>query len=107
MDADALLTQIRVLSTGSPDDAPHSLARIEETLTAGYAHALALEADRWRLERRLIELAAAFADGPGDRRAEEIAALARQMSSTDGDLVRLRTALASLRDRAVAVRALA
>lgn len=28
-----------------------TLARMEDTLTEGYAQALALEAERWRLER--------------------------------------------------------
>ena len=37
-------------------DAP-TLARMEDTLTEGYARALALEAERWRLERRIGEVA--------------------------------------------------
>jgi hypothetical protein len=37
-------------------DAP-TLARMEDTLTEGYAKALALEAERWRLERRIGEVA--------------------------------------------------
>ena len=38
--------------TGAP-----SLDTIETTLTDGYAEALALEAERWRIERRLGEVA--------------------------------------------------
>ena len=34
-----------------------TLARMEDTLTEGYAQALALEAERWRLERRIGEVA--------------------------------------------------
>jgi hypothetical protein len=33
-------------------DAP-LLARVEDTLTEGYARAPAIEAERWRLERRI------------------------------------------------------
>ena len=42
--------EIRTLLDAPPtgDDAP-SLDAIEHTLTAGYARALALEAERWRL----------------------------------------------------------
>lgn len=81
------------------------LARIEETLTVGYARALALEAERWRLERRLGEVAVTV--GEGGTGADELSLLARRMSDADGDLVRLRAALASLRDRASALRSAA
>ena len=40
--------------------------RVERTLTDGYAHALTLEAERVRLERKLSEATAAAAAGrPG------------------------------------------
>jgi hypothetical protein len=81
------------------------LERIEETLTVGYARALALEAEHWRLERRLGEVAATV--GEGGAGADELSALARRMADADGDLVRLRAALASLRDRASALRSAA
>src|SRR5919198_693855 len=46
--------EIRTLLEAPPvgEDAP-SIDAVEHTLTAGYARALALEAERWRLERRL------------------------------------------------------
>ena len=82
-----------------------SLARLEDTLTSGYAHALELEAERWRLDRRMGEVTSRLGDGDGDGAgAEELAALARRASRTDGDLLRLRTLLASLRTRASALR---
>jgi hypothetical protein len=87
------------LASGGP-----TLDRIEEVLTEGYASALALEAERWRLQRRLGQVAAALADG-GASGTAELASIARQMSDADGDLVRLRSALESLRDRARAARA--
>ena len=43
-----------------------TLARLEDTLTEGYARALALEAERWRLERRIGEVARTVA-GPARR----------------------------------------
>jgi hypothetical protein len=78
------------------------LDRLEHTLTSGYAAALALEAERWRIERRIAE-AAALVRGTGD--AEEIALLAGTLSTADADLARLRAMLARLRERAVAARA--
>lgn len=81
------------------------LDRLEHTLTSGYAAALALEAERWRIERRIAE-AAALVRGRGDGdRAEEIALLARSLSSADADLERLRGMLSTLRARATAARA--
>jgi hypothetical protein len=81
-------------------DAP-TLARLEEMLTEGYAQALTLEAERWRLERRLGELARG---GDGDV-GEELRSLGRRLSSTDGELAELRTLLGSLHERARLARA--
>jgi septal ring factor EnvC (AmiA/AmiB activator) len=80
------------------------IARVEHTLTEGYARALALEAERWRLERRIGEVAARLAEGDRDRRTNELAALAARISNADGDLSRLRGRLASLRHRVHEVR---
>lgn len=97
---DALLAE--PVAAGQPD-----LARIENTLTEGYARALALEAERWRLERRIGEVAAKLAQGDRERRTNELAALAARISSTDGDLSVLRGRLSTLRQRAHEVRAAA
>jgi hypothetical protein len=56
-----------------------TLARLEERLTAGYAQALLLEAERLRIERRLDEV--------------------------DAELARLRPLLQSLKARARSLRA--
>jgi hypothetical protein len=72
------------------------LARMEETLTEGYARALALEAERWRLERRIGEVAR---EGRGDI-GDEIRSLASRLTSADGKLSELRALLGSLRERA-------
>ncbi len=90
----------------SGEEAP-TLDHIEHTLTAGYARALALEAERWRIERRLADVAARLGDEVTDEDASELAQLGQQLSSADGDLNRLRTLLVALRTRADEVRAAA
>ena len=90
------------------DDAtPRGVDEIEDTLTSGYAAALALEAERWRIERRISDTAAELASGSEVEvsGAEELAGLAQRLTGTDADLTRLRGMLESLRDRADAARA--
>jgi hypothetical protein len=96
---------IRTLLESSPtgDDAP-SLDHIEHTLTAGYAGALALEAERWRLERKIADVAARLGDEVTDEDTSELAQLGQRLSTTDDDLNRLRVLLVSLRTRADQVR---
>ncbi len=81
-----------------------SLARVEDTLTAGYARALALEAERWRLEREVGEVARRIGGGEGADHAKELAALVRKISRTDGRLFALRGTLANLKRRAAEIR---
>jgi len=80
-------------------DAP-TLARMEDTLTEGYARALALEAERWRLERRIGEVAR---EGRTDI-GEELKSLGTRLTRADGELSKLRSLLGSLHERARAVR---
>jgi hypothetical protein len=93
-------------SPPSGEDAP-SLDHIEHTLTAGYAGALQLEAERWRIERRIADVAARLGDEVTDEDAAELAKLGQQLSVADTDLNRLRTLLVALRTRADEVRAAA
>ena len=79
-------------------DAP-TLARMENTLTEGYAHALALEAERWRLERRLGEVARSVEGGDGSSFVEELSSLAKRLTSADGELTKLRSLLGTLHER--------
>lgn len=79
-----------------------SLHDIEDKLTTGYARALALDAERWRLERRLAETAANM--GKRSSGEAEVAELGRRISAADGDLAELRVLLSSLRARADEVR---
>jgi hypothetical protein len=83
-----------------------SLAHLEDTLTEGYAKALALEAERWRLERRLGEVASTVGGSHPDVSsfAEEASLLAKRLSSADGELKNLRTLLRSLKDRTGSMR---
>jgi hypothetical protein len=84
-------------------DAP-TLDDIEHTLTAGYAKALALEAERRRLERRISEVASELGEEGADESHSELAKLGQRLSAADGDLTRLRRLLSSLRERAAVVR---
>jgi hypothetical protein len=79
-------------------DAP-SLARMEDTLTEGYAQALALEAERWRLERRLGEVAASVAGSDASGFVEELTTLAKRLTNADGELTKLRSLLGPLHER--------
>jgi hypothetical protein len=73
-----------------------SLDAIESTLTDGYAEALALEAERSRIERRLGEVAR-YADDAADVR--EFAQLSNRLETADGELARLRSLLRNLQAR--------
>jgi chromosome segregation ATPase len=73
-----------------------TLARLEDTLTEGYAQALALEAERRRLERRIGEVAREGGSDAGD----ELRTLGSRLTHADGELHRLRTLLGTLHDRA-------
>ena len=97
---------IRSLLEAPPtgEEAP-TLDHIEDTLTAGYARALAIEAERWRLERKIADVAAKLGDEVTEEDATELAKLGQCLSDADGDLTRLRALLASLRVRADQVRA--
>jgi hypothetical protein len=80
------------------------LDAIERTLTDGYAHALSLEAEKWRLEKRIKEVAQTLPGGDTAKKAREIATLAERVEGNVGDLRALRSLLAELRRHADAVR---
>jgi predicted nucleic acid-binding Zn-ribbon protein len=77
---------------------------IERTLTDGYAQALSLEAEKWRLEKRINEVAQTLQRGDTAKKAREIATLAKRVEGSVGDLRTLRSRLADLRRHADAVR---
>ena len=93
-----ILDEIQALLAAPAVADASNVARIEHTLTTGYASALALEAERWRIERRISEVAALLGDDDG--RKSELVSLAARLSNADGKLSTLRSALATLRERA-------
>jgi hypothetical protein len=100
-----MLQQIEQLLTApTTGAAAPTLASLEDTLTEGYAQALALEAERWRLERRLGEVARTVGGPDTSGFAEELSALAKRLTSADGELSHLRSLLGSLQDRARSMR---
>ena len=94
-----LIRRIRTLidAPTAGDEAP-SAASIERTLTDGYAYALALEAESWRLERRMTELTSRLSEDAGDA-IGELTMLGRRLSHANGELSGLRSVLAVLRER--------
>jgi ABC-type phosphate transport system auxiliary subunit len=81
-----------------------SLSTIESTLTDGYAEALALEAERLRIERRLGEVARDAGDVAAHSVAAELVELSERLDTADGELARLRSLRRSHQARARAVR---
>src|SRR4051794_24497266 len=73
-----------------------SLDAIESTLTHGYADALALEAERSRIERRLGEVARDAGEVSAHSVAAELVALSKRLDRADGELSRLRGLLHKL-----------
>jgi len=73
-----------------------SLDAIESTLTHGYAEALALEAERSRVERRLGEVARDAGEVSAHCVAAELVTLSTRLDTADGELAQLRTLLDDL-----------
>ena len=92
-----MLDTIQELLDGDP--AP-SLDSIEEPLTTGYAHALALEGERFRLERDLRSVIRAQ-DRPLRERTEASERLNERLANIDADRRMLRGLLATLRRHVV------
>jgi chromosome segregation ATPase len=74
-------------------------ARLEETLTDGYAWALKLDAECARLERSIGTLAAELDQGSSEQ-AKELSHTARRLARAKRDLASLRGLLAALRSEA-------
>jgi hypothetical protein len=86
---------VALLDAPSGGDGSPSLSDLEDTLTTGYARALALEAERARIERGL-----AGASG------HDLVELRCRLDVVDRSLAELRRLLVPLRSRARAARAL-
>jgi hypothetical protein len=73
---------------------------IERTLTDGYAHALSLEAEQWRLQKRMEQITQSLQEADHTEQARELAALAQRLDGNAVDLTKLRAVLADLRRHA-------
>jgi ABC-type phosphate transport system auxiliary subunit len=101
----ALLEQIdELLAEPHSAGEPAALDHLERTLTDGYAYALVLESERWRLEQRLSELAGELHEGDQDVKSQELAQISRRLTSNGTALQGLRSTLTRLRNHATAVR---
>jgi DNA repair exonuclease SbcCD ATPase subunit len=81
------------------------LERLDTTLTDGYAHALQLEAERWRIERRIAEVVADLPAQTDQRQEPELVALSERLALANESIEALRALLASLRERRSELRA--
>lgn len=73
---------------------------LERTLTDGYAHALSLEAEQLRLERRISEVAHGISNGDTAEKARELSVLTKELDGCAVDAEMLRSLLDELRRRA-------
>jgi hypothetical protein len=97
---DSVIGRIQALLAANSGGVP-SRARIEATLTEGYAAALALDGERLRLERRIDEVTAHVAEG-GSLGVTELQQVMGRLEETEQDLADLRDLLMRLKARAAA-----
>jgi hypothetical protein len=81
-----------------------SLASLEATLTEGYARALALEAERSRIERRFGEVARTVDPPVASGVSDELLALAKRLTHADAEIGSLRAVLQRLQAHTRALR---
>lgn len=104
---DLLLPRLKALLDAPPEgEGAPSLSYLENSLTDGYARALALEAERARVARHIGELAARQGDD-AEEKTRELSALSERLAGADSELVRLRNTLRALSRRATALRSAA
>ena len=96
-----------LLAAPEPVAAKPFLERLDATLTDGYAHALQLEAERWRIEQRIAEVLAALPKEADRRHEPELVALAERLTAANESIASLRALLRSLRDRRTELRSAA
>ncbi len=102
--AEHMTDLLQKISNALDGESDHDLDQIENTLTDGYAYALAIEAEQWRLEKRLSAVAHDIERGDVAEKALELSAIARRLDGNAADLARLRSLLTELRRRANDVR---
>jgi hypothetical protein len=95
-----LFEEITALISGSDRD----LDKIERTLTDGYAHALTLEAEKSRLERRMREVTHSLSGSETGDLTNELTSLVRRLDGKADELSQLRGRLGELRRHAETIR---
>jgi hypothetical protein len=95
---------LQKISNALDGESDHDLDEIENTLTDGYAYALSIEAEQWRLEQRLSAVAHDIERGDVAEKALELSAIAKRLDGNADDLAKLRSLLTELRRRANDVR---
>ena len=90
---------LELLATPRPAASKPFLERIDATLTDGYAHALQLEAERRRIERRISEVVEGMGDTTAHRYEPELVELSEKLMTANANIASLRTLLTSLRER--------
>jgi hypothetical protein len=88
-----------LLATPNSGEPASFLELVDATLTEGYAHALQLEAERRRIERRIAELIAALPSEGSELEAFELADLSDLLTAANESIAALRALLDSLRER--------
>jgi chromosome segregation ATPase len=96
----AIRARLEALLTGLERGDHPGQARLEETLTDGYAWALKLDAECARLERSIGTLAEQLDHRSGEQQARELSRTARRLARVKRELAALRGLLASLRAEA-------
>src|SRR5205085_11164113 len=99
IDFHALCDELDALIAAPPARDRAARARVERTLTDGYAGAMSLEAERLKLERRIGEVAAQVSVKNRGAKTEELAELSMRLSRASGDLRHLRELLVAARRR--------
>jgi thioredoxin-like negative regulator of GroEL len=102
IDFASLCDELGLLIDAPPARDEAARARLERTLTDGYAHAMSLEAKRLKLERRIGDVASQVTVANRGARTEELQELSARLASTSDDLKHLRRLLATLRRRVFA-----
>lgn len=97
IDYSTLCGQLDALIQAPPARDGADRARVERTLTTGYASAMKLEAERLRLERKIGEVAAQVSVKDRGAKTEELAELSLRLSEASSDLEHLRGLLAAAR----------
>ena len=93
-----------LLAAPGPAASKSFLERVDSTLTDGYAQALQLEGERWRIERRIAEVVASLPAGADKDHEPELVALAARLRASNESIETLRALLTSLRERRTELR---